>query len=220
MESSKLINVVIVDGNAFLRAGLKLYIEIEADIKVTGDFESGAAAVAEIERLKPHVVMMSVHLPDMSGYDACRRVLDASAESRVIMLTSQLDDAEILSSIMAGAAGILPKDAHQNDLIRTVRANAMGELLHIPAVANRVLNLMRGAETVADVDRLTDRETQILIMVADGLSNEEIGAKLTLSRYTIRNHVGRIFSKLKLSTRAELGAYAARIGLLDSAGAG
>ena len=204
-----------MEANEFLRLGLKLSLDNEADIEVVGHCDSGVDALAQVAEHKPHVILLSVDLPDMSGLQACQQILRAAPETRIVMVTPSLADDLIVGAMMSGAAGVLPKNSPPHDLICSIRANGNGGLFHAASVAERVLNLLRGSEATGASDRLTHREKQILIMVARGMGNRDIGATLAISKHTVRNHISRIFAKLDLSGRAQLGAYAVRMGLLD-----
>ena len=210
-----LIRVMIVDDSRFLRSGLTLALEAEADIQVVGEFGEGAPAIAELESLAPQVVLLSVNLPDISGFEACMRILDTAPQTRVIMLSPRLNDEEIATTIMAGAAAYLTKDARSSDLIRTVRANGAGEIFLVAPVAERVLRAQQYSRRMVNVSQLTRREKQVLVLVADGLSNSQIGARLALSPNTVRAHINHIFAKPKISGMAELGVYLVLPGVLD-----
>ena len=214
--------MIIVDDNEFLRVGLESALESENDIEVAGLFGEAAAAVAEVEELNPGVVLLSVSMPDMNGLEACRKITGAATGSRVVMLASKPTDEEAIEAIRAGASGYLPKNAPLADLVRAVRSSRAGELFLATGVVERTLSVLPGPEPGAGAarltDRLTDRENEVLVLVAAGQTNKEIAARLGLSAFTVRNHVGRVFTKLKLSKRAQLGAYAVRLGILDDSG--
>ena len=163
----------------------------------------------------PDVVVLSVSLPDVSGFRVCQDVLELVPNARVIMLMSGVLNEEIAASMMVGAAGAVPKNVPLEDLVEVVRANGKGYMLHIPEVAARSLQFMRYNKRLIDVDRLTNRERQVLILIADGMKNAEIAAALGISPHTVRNFIARIFTKLKTSSRADLGAYATLIGVLE-----
>ena len=209
------IKVIIVDNSDLLRQGIKSTLANEPDIEVAGDYGTGAAALADIERTMPDVVVLSVSLPDVSGFRVCQDVLELVPNARVIMLMSGILNEEIAASMMVGAAGAVPKNVPLEDLVEVVRANGKGYMLHIPEVAARSLQFMRYNKRLIDVDRLTNRERQVLILVADGKKNAEIVTALGISPHTVRNFITRIFAKLKTSNRADLGAYATLIGVLE-----
>ena len=213
-----MIGVIIVDDNEFLRVGLGSALESENDIEVAGLFGEAAAAVAEVEELNPGVVLLSVSMPDMNGLEACRQITGAATGSRVVMLASKPTDEEAIEARRAGASGYLQKNAPLADLVRAVRSSRAGELFLATGVVERTLSVLPGPEPRAGAARLTDRENEVLALVAAGQSNKEIAARLGLSAFTVRNHVSRVFTKLKLSKRAQLGAYAARLGILDDSG--
>ena len=208
------IRVVVVDHSEILRLGLKATLEAEGDIEVAAEFETGEDAVEEIGRINPDVVVMSVSLPGISGFEACRRITARGHKTRVVLLTSEPSAEEIMLGISSGSAGYMPSSSPKSDLIRVVRANADGEMLIVAEVAELLLTMMHNGQLTAP-DSLTDRERQILVMVAQGRSNREIGTKVGLSPHTVRNHISRVCAKLGLSRRAELGAYAAHMGYLS-----
>ena len=159
--------------------------------------------------------MLSVGLTDMRGFEACIEILETAPNTRVVMTQTQLSNEGIVATIMAGGAGYLPKDAGRTDIVRTVRANGLGAMYHIPPVAERALRLMEHGRQVLDLERLTKQEKKVLVLVANGLNNTEIAARLKVSRHMVRSHVSTMFRKLNISTRAQLGALASVIGLLD-----
>jgi DNA-binding NarL/FixJ family response regulator len=212
MANEGLIRVIIVDASPFLRSGLKLALEAEEDFEVVAEYGTAAAAVAEADQIDPHVVLLSVTMPDLSGFEACLQILEVAPRARVIMLASQVTSEEIFSTMMAGAAGYLSKNSLESDLVRIVRANGNGEMLLIPEVAEFILSTARFKRRVVDTSSLTEREKQVLFLAAEGLNNATIGDKLALSPHTIRGHIRRIYDKLHLVSRAELGALAVMMG--------
>ena len=208
------IRVVVVDHSEILRLGLKTTLEAEGDIEVVAEFETGDDAVEEMGRITPDVVVMSVNLPSISGFEACRRITARGHPPRVVLLTSVPSAEEIILGISSGSAGYMRSGSSKSDLMRVVRANADGEMLMVAEVAELLMTMMRNGQVTAP-GPVTDRERQILILVAQGRSNREVGTKLGLSAHTVRNHISRVCAKLGLSRRVELGAYAARMGYLS-----
>ena len=212
MGDAESIRVVVIHPSPLLRRGVRLALEAEPDLAVVGEFGRGEPAVAKVSQLDPRVVVLSVSMPDMSGFAACIQILDAVPDARVIMLTSQVARDELTATILAGAAGYLPTDGPEQDLIRTVRCNGNGEMLFIAAVADLVLGTSRSNRRLVDVSGLNDRERQVLFLAASGMNNTDIGERLTLSANTVRGHLSRIFRKLNVSSRTELGIFAGKVG--------
>ena len=165
-----------------------------------------------MSQLDLQVALLNVSMPDMSGFAACIQILDAVPETRVIMLTSLVTSDELITTILAGAAGYLPMDGPEADLIRTIRCNGNGGMLFISAVADLVLRSSRSNRRLAEVGILSERERQVLFLAARGMNNAEIGERRTLSPNTIRGHIGRIIRKLNIANRTELGIFAGKVG--------
>ena len=187
MEETGQITVVIIEGNQFLRSGIRQALESQPDLQVVAEFEHAASAIAAMNDLGPAVVLVSSTLPDLSGFEACVRLMDATPRPRVIMMVPAITDAEVFAGWMAGAAGCLMIGGAVEDLIRTVRANGRGEMFLIPLAAECILRSAQHRPRYVDISRLTDREIQVLRLVGDGLSNGAIAAELGLTRYTVRN---------------------------------
>jgi DNA-binding NarL/FixJ family response regulator len=209
-----MIRVAIVDDSELLRVGLRSTLEAEEDIEVVAEFETAGAAIAAMGKLKPDVVLMSANMPDISGFAACREMTSEDVRPRVILLISESSTQEVAAGISCGSAGYLSRSAARSDLVRVVRANGHGEMLLLGEVAELVLSMTRNGQVVTP-ERLSDREREVVVMVANGAGNREIATELGLSIHTIRNHVNRICTKLGLSRRVELGVYAARVGHMN-----
>ena len=182
--------------------------------------EAGDAgrALREAERTRPHVVLMDVRMPGMGGIQACHLLRERLPATKVVMLTSFSDEEAVFASIMAGAAGYPLKNTRRADLVSAVRSAAGGESLLDPEITATVLERLRRL-TAAEQDRqvtvLSDREREVLALVAEGLTNKQIAARLFISENTARNHVSRILEKLDLTTRSQAATFAAQHGLLD-----
>ena len=220
MEETHNVTVVIVEGNQFLRSGIRQALQSHPDIEVVAEFEHGASAVAEINDLRPDVVLVSSTLADMPGFAACVRLMDAAPVPRVIMMCPAITDVEVFAGWMAGAAGCLMIGGAVEDLVRTVRANGRGEMFHIRLVSECILRLAQHKPRYVDISLLTDREKQVMRLVADGFNNGAIAAELGLTRYTVRNYVSVILGKLGLASRTELGALGVLMGVLDQGSEG
>ncbi len=213
--------VMVVDDHEVVRLGLQATLEPEDDLELVGEAGNAEAALREAEVVRPDVVLMDVRMPGTSGIEACRLLRERLPDTRVLMLTSFGDEEAVLASIMAGASGYLLKNTGRRELLRAVRAAAKGESQLDPSVTGRVLTRLRDL-TEMEEDResavLSDREKEVLALVARGRTNKEIAAELFISENTARNHVSRILSKLGLARRSEAATFAAQHGLLDEDG--
>jgi DNA-binding NarL/FixJ family response regulator len=197
--------VLIADDHAAFRAGLRALLETTGDLAVVGEADTGDAAVAATESLQPDVVLMDVNMPG-GGVEATRRIVDAFPHVAVLVLTMHDDDETVFAAVRAGARGYLLKGAQRAELVRAVRAVSSGEAIFGPAVARRLMAYFSRPALRPDPSafpELTEREREILEMVARGRSNPEITAELVLSPKTVRNHVSNIFAKLQVRDRAE-----------------
>lgn len=217
------IRVLIVDDQTLVRAGLSQLIRRTEDMEVVGEVADGRAAVTEARRLRPDVVLMDIRMPEMDGIEATRRIVadPGLSDTRVILLTTFDDDELIFESLKVGAAGFLLKDVEPDDLRKAIRVVAAGDALLAPAVTRRLL------ETFADslntgraelLDGLTEREKEILVLVAEGMSNSEIAEELYLSPATVKTHVNRTMTKLGVHDRAGLVIAAYESGLVKPGG--
>ena len=217
------IRVLIVDDHAILREGLKMVLGLEPDLQVVGEAGNGRDGVRQAERLQPDVVLMDVLMPGLDGIDACRQIKSALPDARVLMLTSNTAAQAVEASVLAGASGYLLKNGGREDLLKGIRAVAQGESLLSPSVAAEVLArfaVLARKERERENDLLSDREKEVLALVARGLTNRQIAAELVLSENTVRNHLSHILDKLGLSRRAQVEAYAVQRGLLEPPASG
>ncbi len=206
-----MIRVMLVDDHEVVRKGLRSMLEANDDIEVVAEAGSADEAVLRARSYKPDVVVMDVRLPDRSGVLACREVRDENPQVAVLMLTSFSDDQALFDSIMAGAAGYVLKQIRGGDLVDGIRRVAAGESLLDPAVTARVLDRVRNPQGDQDprLARLTPTESRILEMIAEGLTNKQIGDRIHLAEKTVKNYVSTILTKLQVSRRAEAAAYLA-----------
>jgi len=212
-SSSKKIRIMLVDDHEVVRQGLKALIESDETMTVVGEADGVQAAVDRAALVRPDVVVMDVRLSDGSGIEATREIRAQRPETRVIMLTTFADDDALFASIMAGAAGYVLKQVKSNDLVRSIRAVADGQSLLDPSMTGAVLERLRkGRDLLKDekLARLSPQEDRILALVAEGKTNKEIGAALSLAEKTIKNYVSTILGKLEVTRRAEAAAYLAR----------
>jgi DNA-binding NarL/FixJ family response regulator len=215
------LRVLIADDQELIRAGFRVLIDSAADMSTVGEAPDGATAVAAATRLRPDVVLMDIQMPTMDGIEATRQICAApeSAAVRVLILTTFGYDEYVFAALRAGASGFLLKDTRPADLLAAVRTVAAGESLLSPRVT-RVLIEKFVAEpapsgpAVTAVDQLTDREREVLALVARGRSNEELAAELVISPLTAKTHVSHIFTKLGARDRAQLVMLAYEAGLV------
>ncbi|MFL6073525.1 MAG: response regulator [Mycobacteriales bacterium] len=218
------IRVVIADDQAMVRAGFGALLAAQADIDVVGEAADGEQAVAVATATRPDVVLMDVRMPVLDGLAAARRLLDpdrgpAGPRPRVLMLTTFDIDDYVYEALRAGASGFLLKDAPPEDLIGAVRVVAAGDALLAPSVTRRLIEDFVRARPAARprpaaLAALTPRETEVLTLIARGLSNAEIAAELVLAEQTVKTHVGRILDKLTLRDRTQAVIYAYETGLV------
>ena len=213
MNEREHLRVMLVDDHEVVRGGIKSLLEANADLRVVAEAGSVADAIREAARVRPDVVVMDVRLADGSGIEATREIRAQRPETKVLMLTSFADDEALFASIMAGASGYVLKQIRGGELIRAIRAVGQGQSLLDPAVTAAVLDRLRkGKHLLKDekLARLSAQEERILGLVADGLTNKEIGERLHLAEKTVKNYVSTILSKLEVARRAEAAAYLAR----------
>jgi len=213
------IRVLIADDQALVRGGFRMILEAQKDIEVVGEADDGREAIARVEELRPDVVLMDIRMPGLDGLEATRRLV-ASAESvRVLMLTTFDLDEYVYEAMKAGASGFLLKDVRPEQLAEAVRVVAAGDTLLAPAITQRLIEeFVRrrppGAGPPAQVSELTERELEVLRLVARGLSNAEIATTLFLSEATVKTHVTHILAKLNLRDRVQAVVLAYESGLV------
>jgi len=214
------VSVLIADDQALVRAGFRMILEVEADISVTGEAADGREAIAETRRLHPDVVLMDVRMPVLDGIQATRSIREESRGPKVLMLTTFDMDQYVYQAFQAGANGFLLKDVPPEQLADGIRAVAAGDALLAPSVTRRLIEqyVRRPPDGVGpepkELDRLTVREREVLLLMARGLSNAEITKALTISETTVKTHVARILTKLQLRDRVQAVVYAYESGLL------
>lgn len=214
---SEKITVVLVDDHALVRQGVKTYLMLQPDIEVVGEAESGEESVAVVQELVPDVVLMDLIMPGgIDGVEATRRIKQVSPRTQVIVLTSYHQDEHIFPAIRAGALSYLLKNVDAAELADAIRRAAMNEAVLHPKVASRVIKELHGTRLdEANVfTLLTNRELEVLQLVAEGLSNAEMAAQLYITVKTVRSHVSNILSKLHLKDRTQAAVYAWREGVV------
>ena len=211
-----MINVLIADDQAMIRSGLRLILETEDDIVVVAEADNGEEAVRLAGRERPDVVLMDVRMPVMDGLEATRRITTRHTGTRVIVLTTFDVDDYVYGALRAGASGFLLKDAEGDQLVEAIRVIASGDAIIAPSVTRRLIAEFAErpqAGPVTGLDELTDRELDVLRLVARGLSNSEIAEDLYVSETTVKTHVSHILSKLHLRDRVQAVVYAYESGL-------
>lgn len=215
-----LIKILLVDDQRLMREGLRTLLELEPDLDVIGEAEDGQQALSAYEKLSPSVVLMDIRMPVMDGVQATRTLLERWPEARIIILTTFDDDQYVFEGLRAGALGYLLKDVSGEELSEAIRAVAGGGALIEPSIARRVLaefsRLAHPAPQAAAslVEALSDRETEILRLLAQGLTNRQIAARLFLAEGTIKNYVSTILQKLGVEDRTQAALRAQELGLL------
>ncbi len=215
------IRVLLADPHALFRRGVRIVLEEEPDIEIVGEASEGPEAVELVEQLVPDVVLMDVRMPGLSGIEATRRVRALVPGVKVAILTVSEDDEDLFASVRAGATGYLLKEVSIEEIAEAVRAVARGHSLVSPSMASRLLaefNVLshRLEDGSGHAPRLSERELQVLRLVARGLSNKEIAAELVIAENTVKNHVRNILEKLQLRSRMEAAMYAVREKLVDA----
>ncbi|HSM45218.1 MAG TPA: response regulator transcription factor [Acidimicrobiia bacterium] len=211
-----MIRVLIADDQAMVRSGLRLILETEDDIEVVAEAENGEEAVRLARRERPDGVLMDVRMPVMDGLEATRQITSQVEETRVIVLTTfDLDD-YVYGALRAGASGFLLKDAEADQLVDAIRVIASGDAIIAPSITKRLISEFAGrprSRQVSGLEELTDREVEVLRLVAKGLSNAEIAQELFVSETTVKTHVSHVLTKLQLRDRVQAVVVAYESGL-------
>lgn len=199
------IRILIADDHAVVRQGLRMFLELDAELEVVGEASDGLEAVARAHELQPDVVVMDILMPRMDGIAATAKLKQELPEIEVVALTSVLDDASVVGAVRAGAMGYLLKDARAEELCLAIRAAAAGQVQLSPQAAER---LMREVRSPHEPERLTERETEVLRRLARGESNKQIAVALTIAEKTVKTHVSNLLAKLGLASRTQAALYA------------
>lgn len=207
------IRILIVDDHGVVREGVRMYLALDPELEVVGEATNGAEAVRLTRQLKPDIVLMDLLMPEMDGVAATEAIRGEMPDTEVIALTSVLEDQAIYRAMRAGAIGYLLKDTKADELVQAIKAAAAGQVQLSPEVAAQ---LMREVGVPESPEKLTERETEVLRLLAQGKANKEIAAELVIGEKTVKTHVSNILSKLSVSSRTQAALYAVRIGLVSS----
>ena len=213
------IRVLIVDDQALVRAGFRMILEAQPDLEVVGEAADGSAAIDAVRTLRPDVVLMDVRMPGVDGIEATRRLTEAGAAGKIVILTTYDLDEYVFDALAAGASGFLLKHVPPEELVRGVRVAASGEALLAPSITKRLIEEfarqrapVRASGT--DLQTLTDREREVLTLLGRGLSNPEIARELKVGEATVKTHVAHVLDKLELRDRVQAVIFAYEIGLI------
>src|SRR5579864_138688 len=217
-QTSESLRVLIVDDHDLFRTGLRNLLE-EQGVVIVGEAATGAEAMSVVREIAPDVVVMDLNMPGMGGVDATRHITSIAPLTRVVMLTISEEDSDVMDAIMAGACGYLLKDSSIQDLMAGIRAASHGESLISPNIAAKVLQRVRATSTQPEIANtiraeLSDREIEVLKLIANGKDNGVIAAELHISPKTVKNHISNILMKLQIDNRIQAAVYAVRSGIV------
>jgi DNA-binding NarL/FixJ family response regulator len=217
-RSNESLRVLIVDDHDLFRTGLRNLLE-EQGVVIVGEAATGAEAVKIVREIAPDVVVMDLNMPGMGGVDATRHITSIAPLTRVVMLTISEDDSDVMDAILAGACGYLLKDSSIQDLMAGIRAASRGESLISPNIAAKVLQRIRATSTQPEIANtiraeLSDREIEVLKLIANGKDNAVIAGELHISPKTVKNHISNILMKLQIDNRIQAAVYAVRSGIV------
>ncbi|CAB45293.1 response regulator [Streptomyces sp. SID7813] len=208
-----MIKVLLVDDHQVVRRGLRTFLEVQDDIEVVGEAADGAEGVDRAQELKPDVILMDVKMPGMDGVDALRRLRELDNHARVLVVTSFTEQRTVVPALRAGAAGYVYKDVDPDALAGAIRSVHAGHILLQPEVAGALLSQEESSSGPGRAGSLTEREREVLGLIADGRSNREIARALVLSEKTVKTHVSNILMKLDLADRTQAALWAVRHGV-------
>lgn len=218
MDTVEKIKVLIVDDHRVVRQGLRTFLELHEDVVVVGEAGDGQTAVELVRALEPNVVLMDLVMPGMDGISATRQIRALGSGAKVIALTSFTEDNKVFPAIQAGASGYLLKDVSPDDLVEAIRAAYRGEARLHPDIARRLMEQVAHQPVLSGephTESLTEREHDVIRLVAHGCSNQHIAQALVISEKTVKTHVSNILSKLQLEDRTQLAIYAIKTGLVN-----
>ena len=209
------IRVLIADDHAVVRQGLRTFLEVQDDIEVVGEASDGEEALSMVEAVSPDVVVMDLLMPRLSGIEATQRIRELRPATKVIVLTSFLDDEKVFAAVRAGAAGYLLKDVRPQELGEAIRTVSRGEALLHPAAAAKLMHEFAHEDRPSAAQTLTKRELEVLRLIARGRANKEIALELGVAEKTAKTHVSNILQKLNLADRTQAALYAVREKLVE-----
>ncbi len=209
------IRVLLVDDHAVVRQGLRAYLDLQPDIEVCGEADSAQAAAEQAAMLQPDVALVDLVMPEADGIEATRRILQASPATRVLILTSSNDIANVRPALDAGAVGYQLKEIGGRDLQDSLRRAAAGESVVHPKIAAGLAQALRGDPARSPLGQLSGREREVLLLIAEGLSNQAIAEQLQIGEATVKTHVGNVLAKLELADRTQAAVWAWRQRLVE-----
>ena len=218
MDAPEKIKVLIVDDHQVVRQGLRTFLELQEDVLVVGEAGDGQAAIEMVQQLNPDIVLMDLVMPNLDGISATRQVKSLGPDVKVIALTSFTEDDKVFPAIQAGASSYLLKDVSPDDLVDAIRAVHRGEARLHPDIARKLMKQVAQQTSPpheSHLEDLTEREREVVNLVAKGRSNQEIANELVISEKTVKTHVSNILGKLQLEDRTQLAIYAIKKGLVN-----
>jgi len=218
IDAPEKIKVLIVDDHQVVRQGLRTFLELQEDVLVVGEAGDGQAAIEMVRQLNPDIVLMDLVMPNLDGISATRQVKSLGTEVKVIALTSFAEDDKVFPAIQAGASSYLLKDVSPDDLVEAIRAVYRGEARLHPDIARKLMEQVAQhapPPRESHLEDLTEREREVVNLVAQGFSNQEIANELVISEKTVKTHVSNILGKLQLVDRTQLAIYAIKRGLVN-----
>lgn len=210
-----MIKVLIVDDHEMVRLGISTYLNIQDDIEVAGEADNGKIGVTKALALRPDVILMDVVMPEMDGIEATKAILKEWPEAKIIILTSFIDDEKVYPAIEAGAASYILKTSTAEEIAKTIRQTDAGESVLEPEVTTKMMNHISNQNKTELYDDLTNREREVLQLIAQGKSNQEIADELFITLKTVKTHVSNILSKLQVEDRTQAAIYAFKHGLVS-----
>jgi two-component system, NarL family, response regulator LiaR len=210
-----MIKVVFIDDHEMVRIGVASYLSAQPDIEVIGEADNGRTGVELVLELRPDIVLMDLVMKEMDGIEATKRIVEAWPEARIIVVTSFLDDEKVYPALEAGATSYMLKTSKASDIAAAVRATFNGQPVLEPEVTGKMMMKMRQKQTVLPHEELTDREMEVLMLMAEGKSNQEIADALFIALKTVKTHVSNILSKLQVQDRTQAVIYAFKHSLVE-----